>query len=442
MNTVFRTIKLKITGQIMKRFSKSVLALVLIFLSPDSRAQDSLGIAAVVNDKVISVYDLGMRLSLVTIFTGLPNNSETRNRLVPQVLQTLIEEQLKRQEASRRRITASDKAVKATLRNLEKDNKLGKGGLKDYLAKRGVEQKTIIDQIKTDQVWRRLVNVRYGSKVIITDEEIDEVMAEMKKNEDQPEYQVAEIFLPVENQEKESETVAQINQLLQQARAGSHFQALARNFSKNPSSKNGGDLGWNRLGQLGADYDNAMVRLKPGQISPPFRTADGYAILYLIKQRTAKALGSTEAYSAIVNLQQLFLPIPKGSSPSVVNDAMEGAKKIGEKAKNCTDLDKVGKETGSALSGNLGDIKTSALAAQQRSMIRGLPPLKASRPLRTADGVIVLMVCRRDEANSPELTVEDLRESIASRLRNERLSILARQYLREIRRTAFVEVRL
>ena len=102
--------KLKITGQIMKRFSMSVLALVLIFLSPDSRAQDTLGIAAVVNDKVISVYDLGMRLSLVTIFTGLPNNSETRNRLVPQVLQTLIEEQLKRQEASRRRITASDKA--------------------------------------------------------------------------------------------------------------------------------------------------------------------------------------------------------------------------------------------------------------------------------------------------------------------------------------------
>jgi peptidyl-prolyl cis-trans isomerase SurA len=287
-----------------------------------------------------------------------------------------------------------------------------------------------------------LINIRYGSKVIITDEEIDEVMAEMKKNEGQPEYQVAEIFLPVENQEKESETVAQINRLLQQARAGSNFQALARNFSKNPSAENGGNLGWNRLGQLGAEYDNALVRLKPGQISPPFRTADGYAILFLVKQRTGKALGGADADSAIVNLQQLFLPIPKGSSPAVVNDAMEGAKNFGDKAKNCSDLDKVGKEIGSALSGNLGDIKTSALAAQQRSMIRGLPPLKASRPLRTPDGVIVLMVCRREEAKSPELAVEDLRESIAGRLRNERLSILARQYLRDIRRTAFVEIRL
>ena len=429
-------------NRFMNRLSMCALALILLLLTPVSRAQDTLGIAAVVNDKVISAYDLGMRLSLVTILTGLPNNSETRKRLAPQVLQTLIEDQLKRQAAKRHRITANDKAVQATLRVLEKDNKLGKGGLKDFLAKRGVEQKTMIDQIKTVQVWRRLINIRYVSKVIITDEEIDEVMAEMKKNEGQPEYQVAEIFLPVENQEKESETVAQINRLLQQARAGSNFQALARNFSKNPSAENGGNLGWNRLGQLGAEYDNALVRLKPGQISPPFRTADGYAILFLVKQRTGKALGGADADSAIVNLQQLFLPIPKGSSPAVVNDAMEGAKDFGDKAKNCSDLDKVGKEIGSALSGNLGDIKTSALAAQQRSMIRGLPPLKASRPLRTPDGVIVLMVCRREEAKSPELAVEDLRESIAGRLRNERLSILARQYLRDIRRTAFVEIRL
>ena len=156
----------------MKRLLGFSFLLSLTLMTGDARAQDVLGIAAVVNDKVISVYDLGLRLSLVTVLTGLPNTPETRNRLAPQVLQTLIEDQLKRQEAARLKITANDKAVQATLRNLEKDNKLAKGGLKDYLAQRGVEQKTMIDQIKTNQVWRRLVNFRFGSKVIITDEEI------------------------------------------------------------------------------------------------------------------------------------------------------------------------------------------------------------------------------------------------------------------------------
>ncbi len=120
---------------------------------------------------------------------------------------------------------------------------------------------------------------------------------------------------------------------------------------------------------------------------------------------------------------------------------MEGAKNFGEKAKTCEDLEKMGKEIDSPLSGNLGDIKTSALARQQRTIIRGLPPLKASRPLRTADGVIVLMICKRIEAKTPELRVEDQRENIADRLTNERLSILSRQYLRDVRRAAFVEVR-
>ena len=48
------------------------------------RAQQLLGIAAVINDKVISVYDLNMRLTLVMVFAGLPISLETRQRLAPQ----------------------------------------------------------------------------------------------------------------------------------------------------------------------------------------------------------------------------------------------------------------------------------------------------------------------------------------------------------------------
>lgn len=425
----------------MKRLSMCAMALVLSLVTPGSRAQEALGIAAVVNDTVISVYDLSMRLSLVMIFTGLPNTLETRERLGFQVLQSLIEDELKRQEAKRLKISVRDNLVQAAVRRLEKSSNLGKGELKVFLAERRIEHRTLTKQIEADLVWRKLINIRFGPTVIITDEEIDEVMAEMKKNEGKPEYLAAEIFLPVDSEEKESEIIAQIDRLIQQVQAGANFQAMARNFSKNPSAENGGNLGWNKLGQLGAEYDNALVKLQPGQISPPIRTVDGYVILFLIDRRTATALGGSKADSAVVNLQQLFIPIPKGASPAVVDDAMAGAKLAAERAKSCGDLEKTAKTIGSPLSGNLGDIKTSALAPQQRTMIRGLPLLKASRPLRTADGVIVLMVCRRIEAKTPELAEEDLRERIADRLSSERLSIMARQYFRDIRRTAFVEVR-
>lgn len=426
----------------MKRLLVFGLALALFQVSTPSRAQDALGIAAVVNNKVISAYDLGMRLSLVMVFSGLPDTIETRNRMGPQVLQTLVEDELKRQEAARLKIIASEKEIQSTITTLEKDNRMKKGGLKTYLSRRGIEISILSKKIKADLVWRKLINIRYSPTVIINDEEIEEVVAEMKKNEGKPEYQAAEIFLPVNNEDEEQKTLEQINRLVQQIRSGANFQSLARNFSKNPSAERGGALGWTRPGQLSPEYDNALARMKPGQVSSPIRTPDGYALLLLMKQRTAQALGRPSADSAVVNLQQLFLPIPKGASPAVVNDAMEGAKIASEKTKSCAALDNIAKKLGSPLSGNLGDIKTSALAPQQRSMIRGLPPLKASRPVRTADGVIVLMVCRRDEPKTPELTEEDLKESIARRLTGERLSILARQYLRDIRRNAFVDVRL
>ncbi len=92
----------------MKRLLWFAFLLSLTLMTGGARAQDVLGIAAVVNDKVISAYDLGMRLKLVVVFSGLPNTAETRQRLVPQVLRTLIDEELKRQEAKRRDVSVSE----------------------------------------------------------------------------------------------------------------------------------------------------------------------------------------------------------------------------------------------------------------------------------------------------------------------------------------------
>ena len=92
----------------MKRLFLCVLALVLFFATGGVRAQDTLRIAAVVNDEMISVYDLNMRLSLVVALSGLPKTLETRQRLGPQVLRSLIDDELKRQEATRLGISVSE----------------------------------------------------------------------------------------------------------------------------------------------------------------------------------------------------------------------------------------------------------------------------------------------------------------------------------------------
>ena len=426
----------------MRRFVFRILVCILIAVPGFSRAQNTLRIAAVVNDQIISIYDLNMRLTLVILFSGLQNSQETRIRLEPQVLRTMVDDELKRQEAKRLGLVITDKEVEKIILNLETSNKISKGGMEKQLAKRKVDMSVFYNQIRAELSWKELVNGRYGRSVLISDEEIEEVLIKSINNEGKPEYLISEIFLPVDNPENEGEITAMANRLIEQIRNGANFATLAKNFSKSTSADKGGNLGWNRTGQLDQELDSALAQLRPGQLSQPIRTLDGFYILALKDQRTARKFGQPDPGSVTVNLQQLFIPLAKDADATVIDEAMNMARQIGQRTRNCKELEQVAVKIGSQISGNLGDIKISALGNQQKGLIRGLPPLKASEPMRTPSGIMVLMVCRRDEVKVPELNRDAQRDRIATDLRDEQLSILAQQYLRELRRNAFMEIRL
>jgi peptidyl-prolyl cis-trans isomerase SurA len=336
----------------------------------------------------------------------------------------------------------SESEIQQTIARLEKINGLKEGELKTLMARRNIESKALTRQIEADILWSKLVGGNFGRSVHVSDEEIDAVLAEIEKNKGKPEYLVSEIFLPVDRPESDREMLALANRLIDQLKEGASFAALARNFSKSVTADHGGNLGWNVQGQLGPYLDAAIVGLQPGQTSAPIRATDGYYVLLLRDKRTATGIDEARRQSPIVNVQQFFLPIEKGAGPAEVALATEAAKKVVEKAKTCEELDKASKEIGSQMSGNLGDIPTDALAPQQRDLIRALPVLTPSQPLRTDDGVIVLMVCRRDQVQTDSPTEAGVRNRIADRLIEERLDLAGNQLLRDLRRNAFVDVRL
>ena len=418
-----------------------ILPLIFVVAAP-VRAQDSLRIAAVVNDQVISIYDLNMRLSLSIAFSGLPDTADTHRRLGPQVLRTLIDEELMRQEGKRLKITVSEKEIADTIRRVEKSNNVKEGNLDSFLARRNIEKTALTKQIEAQIYWGKLVGSTFGPLIQISDEEVNAALAEVAQKTGKPEYRVSEIYLPVDKPERDAEVLALANRLIQQVGQGVGFDALARNFSKSATADNGGDLGWNVQGQLGRALDGAISGLQPGQISAPIRTADGYYILRVGDVRTAGAVVDGASQSPIVNVQQFFLPVEKGASPAEVATVMDAAKRVVARAKTCEELDKAGKEIGSQMSGNLGDIRIDALGPQQRSLVRTLPPLTPSQPLRTEDGVIVLMVCKREDPKAPENDQGRLRDRVENRLVEERLGLAANQYMKDLKRRAFVDIRI
>lgn len=76
---------------------------------------------------------------------------------------------------------------------------------------------------------------------------------------------------------------ATAEKVLAELKAGAKFEDLARKYSIDPSNANGGDLGYFQRGDLLPEFENAVIKLKPGQISGIVRTKLGYHIIKRLK---------------------------------------------------------------------------------------------------------------------------------------------------------------
>ncbi|HET7796845.1 peptidylprolyl isomerase [Nevskia sp.] len=88
----------------------------------------------------------------------------------------------------------------------------------------------------------------------------------------------------------EDATRAQIRELRERIEKGEDFAALAKKFSDDPGSKNGGgDLGWQPPGVFAPEFQKALDELKPNEISAPFRTQFGWHIAKVNERRDRDA---------------------------------------------------------------------------------------------------------------------------------------------------------
>ena len=420
-------------GDTVKSFAGRAFFLAFLLFGGPAGAQDNLRIAAVVNDDIISAFDLISRLTLVVAASDLKDSSKVRRQLAPQVLRNLIEDKLKLQEAKRLQIHVSQKDIDQALIRMEKQNGMPRGGLDTFLRRNAINKPTLIEQIKAEISWAKTIFRKFGRGIRVGDDEIDENLAEIRSNRGKPQYLVAEIFLSYSDERGEIEVKTQAERMINQIRNGASFPALARSFSHSSTAAAGGDLGWVRLGQLGSELDAALVKMKSGEVSAPIQTQTGYYILILRQIRISSGTGDIT-----LSLSQLYLPLSPSSDAKEIDSQMALATTMSEVAYSCADMETLALETGSALSGNLGKVKLSKLPADLRSVVETLPIGKASKPQHMDNSIIVFMVCGREG----EKPAAEERAQIKRILENERLTNAGRRYLRDLHRAAFVDVRI
>ena len=290
-------------------------------LSPDRQvsAQNSQRIVAIVNDEIISGFDLSSRLDLVILSSQLPKTPQVRKRISSQVLRRLIDDKLRLQEARRLKITVGEAEFDAAVRSIEKNNRMKSGGMIELLKRNNIDRIAFSTQIEATIAWQKIIRRQVRGRVNISDETIDDAISRMKDNKGKPEYLISEIFIPFETGKPVDQTKKLAERLYQQIAEGANFDALARTFSQSATAAAGGNLGWIRKDQLDPELSEVVVKMKRGSVSKPIHGPDGFYVLVLRNQRISEGLPQP---NIIVDLQQVFLALPKGAPKEIAASQM------------------------------------------------------------------------------------------------------------------------
>jgi peptidyl-prolyl cis-trans isomerase SurA len=400
-------------------------------LGPDSQAPQlpalGEGILMSVNKDMVTSYDLKQRMLLLMVTSGVQVTQENYASFQQQAVSSLVEERLQKQEMEHWKVKVEDKEIDEEIERMGRQSGMNGTQLLAELKKLGIEPQTLREQIKAQTGWSMLVGGRYRSNAAVGKAQVEATMDKVVADGQKPQYYVAEIFIDPAQAGSLAAAQAGAQQLYTQMQSKvAPFQAVARQFSHAPSAAQGGDAGWLVSGNIDPQVEAALSAAKPGDMLPPITTKDGVYI-YLLRQ---KSDGNADM---VFHIKQAAVPLTANASAADVSRAEATLNSIRTKARTCDAVDEI-KTSGVQVS-NLGEAQLSMLKPTYADALRPLKANQTTPPMRNDQNMNVLFVCDRQLAGENAVT----RDQIQSSLVNERISMLGKRYLRQIRAGATIE---
>jgi peptidyl-prolyl cis-trans isomerase SurA len=392
-------------------------------------------IVAVVNGDVITSGDVENRARLFALSTGLATTPEVIDRLKTQIANQLVDEKLRLQEAQKRKVVVPDKQIAGAIHDIEQRNNMPEGALRDKLANLGVSVRTLIDQIRIQLAWTQVLREQLAEKINISDAEVDEQMRLHEAQMGKPEYRVGEIFIPVDDPGNIADAQRFAETVIGELRSGAAFSAVAAQFSQTQTALEGGELGWLQPDRLDPQVGRLVAEMPVGAISNPVKVPGGFDIVTLQgKRQVGTDMGT------FISLRQVFLPFTETLDPQHPTEqqrgALEKARSLSASIKSCAQMEQAAKVNPSPRAVDPGEVRLETVnPAPFRDLLTKLPPNEASQPLVAADGIAVIIICSKEQKNTATLTKEDVRR----RLITDRVEMVSRQLMRDLRRKATIQ---
>jgi peptidyl-prolyl cis-trans isomerase SurA len=381
------------------------------------------GVLVSVNSDMITSYDLKQRMLLLIVTSGVQVTQDNYAAFQQQALNSLIDEKLEMQEMDHWKLKVTDKEVDDELNRMAGQSNMTKDQLLAELKRVGVEADTLRQQIRAGIGWQELVGGRYHSNAAVGSAQVDAMMDKVIADGQKPQYLVSEIFIDpavAGSMQAAQQGAQQLYDQLQKKVAP--FQAVARQFSNAPSAGNGGDEGWLVSGNIDPAIEAALNQLQPGQMSPPVMTKDGAYILLLRRKTDGNA-------DMLFHLKEAAAPLSDGGAAAALTS-------FNDKVKTCDAFDDQNGKSASGLQlTDLGEVQLSTLTPEYFDALHPLKEGEVTAPLKNSQNTNILYVCSRQLAGDNALSRSQLEDNLV----NQRLAMLGKRYLRELRAAATIE---
>ncbi|MEM9168925.1 MAG: peptidylprolyl isomerase [Pseudomonadota bacterium] len=392
---------------------------------PPTYSGPSSSVAAVVNDSVITTYDVEQRMRLMIISSGGRLTREMLGQLETQAVRDLVEERLKILEAKEWDAKPDPKEIETEIARVAAQAGLSVEQLAAEFQKSGINLDALRTQVGASIVWPQIVQGRFRSRVRVNDDDVSQAYQRMREDATKEQFLVSEICIPVPDPSQAEAYFQGSLQLLEQMRRGVPFSVVAQQFSACTSAAAGGDIGWVRAGELPPELNKALADLPQGAVTNPIPSDGSFMILALRDKREAVEKGQesfTFAYAAA----------PLSLGRTAARKALERLPAAGACSGGLRQ--DLGPGVGIAV---IENVTVDAIDDRFRGAVEDLAREEMSPVVEADDALHAVFVCDKDEGlGLPS------RDALEDRLFRRQLSRISQQYLRDVERDSLVEIRL
>jgi peptidyl-prolyl cis-trans isomerase SurA len=268
-------------------------------------------IVAVVNDEIITLYDLNKELkpyeeNIKALGYDADKTRETLFKLRSDLLTKLIDRKLTDQQIKKNNISVSSKEIDKAIERIKETRSYTDEDLRAGLAEQGLTMEEYRENLKQQLLRRNLVNREVRSKIVVTNEEIEEYYnAHREKYAGKTKYHIWNIAIRLSEyaDDAEKQTASEkMEKVLAQLKQGRSFKFIVSENLNAPGTPQGADLGLYQLDELSDQLRNVVRFMSAGEYSSILRFAGGYQIIYVEEILTTDPKAMAEAKNEIQDI--------------------------------------------------------------------------------------------------------------------------------------------